>query len=161
MCIIKFSLEQPMLGLITQATEPVKVVFIYAYRNTSSSSSSEPNYCSIIFAAARFSKHNYVRANQDYSSNTISGGCRILALMSACFGQCSAVNESAIYGHSIQFNQEFACKAISELGIDQYQIYNNVPHWLLKNIFAVLYVLFSVLALQPCINFKVFYINHK
>ena len=75
-------------------------------------------------------------------------------------GQCSAVNESAIYGHSIQFNQEFACKAISELGIDQYQNYNNnVPHWLLKNIFAVLYVLFSVLALQPCINFKVFYIN--
>jgi hypothetical protein len=72
---------------------------------------------------------------------------------------CSAVNESAIYGHSIQFNQEFACKAISELGIDQYQNYNNVPHWLLKNIFAVLYVLFSVLALQPCINFKVFYIN--
>lgn len=80
--------------------------------------------------------------------------------MSACLGQCSAVNESAIYGHSIQFNQEFACKAISELGIDQYQNYNNnVPHWLLKNIFAVLYVLFSVLALQPCINFKVFYIN--
>ena len=71
-------------------------------------------------------------------------------------GQCSAVNESAIYGHPIQFNQEFACKAISELGIDQYQNYNNnVPHWLLKNIFAVLYVLFSVLALQPCINFKV------
>ena len=79
--------------------------------------------------------------------------------MSACLGQCSAVNESAIYGHSIQFNQEFACKAIIELGIDQYQNYNNVPHWLLKNIFAVLYVLFSVLALQPCINFKVFYIN--
>ena len=70
-----------------------------------------------------------------------------------------AVNESAIYGHSIQFNQEFACKAISELGIDQYQNYNNnVPHWQLKNIFAVLYVSFSVLALQPCINFKVFYI---
>ena len=73
-----------------------------------------------------------------------------------------------IYGHSIQFNQEFACKAISELGIDQYQNYNNnVPHWLLKKYFccficvlyAVLYVLFSVLALQPCINFKVFYIN--
>ena len=68
--------------------------------------------------------------------------------------------DTSIYGHSIQFNQEFACKAISELGIDQYQNYNNnVPHWLLKNIFAVLYVLFSVLALQPCINFKVYYIN--
>ena len=33
---------------------------------------------------------------------------------------------------AIQFNQEFACKAISELGIDQYQNYNIVPHWLLK-----------------------------
>ena len=99
-----------------------------------------------------------------YSGNTISGVARILAIMSACIGQCSAlsaVNESAIYGHSIQFNQEFACKAISELGIDQYQNYNNnVPHWFLKNTFAVLYVLFSVLALQPCINFKVFYINY-
>ena len=98
----------------------------------------------------------------NYGPYTIAGVSRILALMSACLGQCSTVNESAIYGHSIQFNQEFACKAISELGIDQYQNYNSIVlHWLLKNIFAVLYVLFFVLALKPCINFKVFYINSK
>ena len=61
---------------------------------------------------------------------------------------------------AIQFNStRNSHKAISELGIDQYQNYNNVPHWLLKNTFAALYGLFSVLALQPCINFKVFYIN--
>ncbi len=152
------------LGLITQATEPVRVVFIlctpqYHQQQQQQQQQLGTKLLQYYFAAARFSKHNYVRANQDYSGNTISDVSRILAIMSACLGQCSAVNESAIYGHSIQFNHEFAGKAISELDIDQYKNYNNVPHWLLNNIFAVLYVLFSVLALQPCINFKVFYIN--
>ena len=41
----------------------------------------------------------------------------------------------------------------SELGKDQYQNYNSVAPFITLEYFAVLHVIFSLSALQPCTNF--------